>query len=283
MDFLVIGAITRDLLADGSFTVGGTVTYSAVTARNLGLSAGIVTSADPSLDVGALLQGISLARRPSPVTTTFENIYHGRDRVQYIRDVAAPIASDDVPAAWRSASIVHLGPLAQELSPDILGLFGGDSLIGVTPQGWMRCWGQDRRVGHCPWESAQAILSRADALIFSREDVDFDAGAIHRYAQWARVMVVTQNWLGCTVYVRGERPRNFPAFHAREVDPTGAGDVFAAAYLIRLKETGDPYVAAHFANCVAAFSVEGTGVTAIPTRAKVEARLRGSKKYTLYS
>ena len=277
MDFLVIGTITRDLLPDGGFALGGTVAYSAVTARNLGLAAGIVTSADPSLDVSSLLQGIELARRPSPVTTTFENIYHGHERRQYVRAVAAPITAADVPAGWRSAPIVHLGPLVQELSPDILGLFASDSLIGVTPQGWMRCWGEDGLVGHCPWETAQAILTRADVLIFSKEDVDLDSGAIHRYAQWAKVMVVTQNWLGCTVYVRGQRPRNFPAFHAQGIDPTGAGDVFAAAYLIRLKETGDPYAAAHFANCVASFSVEGKGTSAIPTRAKVEARLRSCR------
>ena len=274
MDFVVIGALTRDLAPDGSFALGGTVTYSAVTARNLELVAGIVTSADPDLDHSSLLAGVEVVRRPSPVTTTFENIYHGHERQQYVRAVAAPISTQDVPAAWRSAPIIHLGPLAQEISPGMVDIFDAGSLIGVTPQGWMRCWGEDGLVSHCPWESAQAVLSRADVLIFSKEDVDFDAGAIHRYAKWAKVMVVTQNWLGCTVYVRGQRPRNFPAFRAKEVDPTGAGDVFAAAYLIRFRETGDPYAAAHFANCVASFSVEGSGVSAIPSRTKVERRLR---------
>jgi 1D-myo-inositol 3-kinase len=274
MDFVVIGALTKDLLPDGSFSLGGTVTYSAVTARNLELSAGIVTSADPALDYSSLLAGVEVVRRPSPVTTTFENIYHGHERQQYVRAVAAPILTQDVPAAWRCAPIVHLGPLAQEISPDLVDIFDAGSLIGVTPQGWMRCWGEDGLVSHCAWQSAEAILSRADVLIFSKEDVDFDAGAIHRYAQWAKVMVVTQNWLGCTVYVRGQRPRNFPAFRAQEVDPTGAGDVFAASYLVRYRETGDPYTAAHFANCVASFSVEGKGIGAIPSRTKVERRLR---------
>jgi 1D-myo-inositol 3-kinase len=274
MDFVVIGTLTKDLLPDGSFSLGGTVTYSAVTARNLELAAGIVTSADPDLDYSALLAGVEVVRRPSPVTTTFENIYHGHERRQYVRAVAAPILAQDVPAAWRSAPIIHLGPLAQEIPPDMVDIFDGGSLIGVTPQGWMRCWGDDGLVSHCQWDSAEAILSRADVLIFSKEDVDFDAGAIHRYAKWAKVMVVTQNWLGCTVYVRGQRPRNFPAFRASEVDPTGAGDVFAAAYLVRYRETGDPYAAAHFANCVASFSVEGKGVGAIPSRTKVERRLR---------
>jgi sugar/nucleoside kinase (ribokinase family) len=54
------------------------------------------------------------------------------------------------------------------------------------------------------------------------------------------------------------------------VDPTGAGDVFATAFLIRLAETGDPGQAARFANVTASFSVEGWGMAAIPTRLQVE-------------
>ncbi|MDO9065583.1 MAG: ribokinase, partial [Chloroflexota bacterium] len=60
MDFVVIGTLTKDLLPDGSFTLGGTVTYSAVTARNLELAAGIVTSADASLDYSSLLAGVEV-------------------------------------------------------------------------------------------------------------------------------------------------------------------------------------------------------------------------------
>ena len=38
-DYLVIGHITKDLLNRG-FTVGGAVTYSGLTARNLGRKVG---------------------------------------------------------------------------------------------------------------------------------------------------------------------------------------------------------------------------------------------------
>ncbi len=64
-----------------------------------------------------------------------------------------------------------------------------------------------------------------------------------------------------------------PAYQAAEVDPTGAGDVFAAAYLIALEECGDPFQAARFANATASLSIEGEATSAIPTRAQVEERL----------
>jgi sugar/nucleoside kinase (ribokinase family) len=48
------------------------------------------------------------------------------------------------------------------------------------------------------------------------------------------------------------------------VDPTGAGDVFAAALLCHLYRHGDPREAVNFANYVASFSVGQVGVEGIP-------------------
>ena len=57
-----------------------------------------------------------------------------------------------------------------------------------------------------------------------------------------------------------------PAFPVREVDPVGAGDVFAAAYLVAYHESRDPVYAATWASCAASFAVEAPGVAGIPTR-----------------
>jgi hypothetical protein len=43
--------------------------------------------------------------------------------------------------------------------------------------------------------------------------------------------------------------------------------------LVRLYETGNPVVAAHFASVVAAAAVEGPGVQHIPSRAEVLRRM----------
>ena len=47
-DFLAIGHVTRDLLPDGSWRLGGTVAFAALTAARLGLRPAIVTSASAS-------------------------------------------------------------------------------------------------------------------------------------------------------------------------------------------------------------------------------------------
>jgi sugar/nucleoside kinase (ribokinase family) len=54
---------------------------------------------------------------------------------------------------------------------------------------------------------------------------------------------------------------HFPAYPAVELDPTGAGDVFAASFLCSLYRHGDPREAVNFANRVAAYSVEAMGVS----------------------
>jgi sugar/nucleoside kinase (ribokinase family) len=57
------------------------------------------------------------------------------------------------------------------------------------------------------------------------------------------------------------------------VDPTGAGDVFAAAFLVRYQETNDPLEAAAFAACAASCAVEGVSVTSLGDRGEVVRRL----------
>jgi 1D-myo-inositol 3-kinase len=271
-DFVAVGHVTKDMGPEGSYTIGGTVTYAALTAHSLGLSAAIVTSASPDLDLPSLLPGVEVHILPSSSSTVFENIYQGQRRQQIVHSTATPLSASDLPPAWSGASIALLGPVADELGLDWLRVFG-QALVGVTPQGWMRQWDNGGTVTGKPWRDAERILSNIDVLVFSEQDVSGDEATIGRYAEIAPIAVVTQGRLGATVYC-GDSRRHFPAFHAREVDPTGAGDVFAAAFLVRLRETGDPYQAAPFANCAAAISIEGPGVSAIPTRQQMRERLR---------
>ena len=54
------------------------------------------------------------------------------------------------------------------------------------------------------------------------------------------------------------------------MDATGAGDIFAAAFFVRLSATRDPWAAARFATQLAARSVTRRGLDAIPTQAEIQ-------------
>lgn len=263
VDYLVIGHVTKDVL-NGDFTVGGTATYSALTARNFGYRVGVVTSAAPDLDLDSVLQGVAVVRQPSSATTTFQNIYVDGARQQFIRAVADDIRAESIPPAWRRTPIVHVGPVALECcAADLVHLFAG-TLVGMTPQGWMRQWDDQGRVSPRLLTGSEHILPLARAVILSEEDVGGDLSLVENYAQLVDILVLTAGWKGSTVY-HGGQVRRFPARDVREVDPTGAGDIFATAYLICLHETGDPWTSARFANCVASGSVERAGLDSIPT------------------
>ncbi len=265
-DYLVVGHITKDLY-NGGYKIGGTATYSALTARRLGYRAGIVSSNGPDIDLSTLPPDLLLELRPCAATTTFQNIYDDGHRRQHVGAQAALLRASDVPSGWQASPIVHLGPVAQEVEEALAAQFP-DALLGLTPQGWMRRWGADGIVHSAVWDPSDALLARADAVILSREDVGDDAARIDAYARRTRLLVLTAGWKGATVYHRGQ-VRTYPAPSVKEVDPTGAGDIFATAFLIALHEMGDPYRAAQFANCVAAHSVERSGVSSIPTEDEV--------------
>lgn len=275
--YVAVGHITQDV-RNGSFVFGGTVTYASLTARNLGYRAAIVTALpyevlqDPAF--AELYRGIAVAALPSEQATVFENIYTPAGRVQYLRSHARVLDPALIPPHLLRAPVVHLAPVAQEIPPAILASIGPSSLVGITPQGWMRRWDRTGRVWPERWTSAEQFLARADALVFSEEDTGGNMQEAERYVTLARIAVITRGARGCTVYVRGARPLDLPAFPAREVDPTGAGDVFAAAFFLKLAERSDPEEAGIYANCVASFAVEDIGTRGIPTKEQVEARLR---------
>lgn len=268
-DFLVVGHLTKDLGEEG-YTLGGTAIYSALTARNLGRKVAVVTSAGPDIEL-ELLEGVDLLCLPSPTTTIFRNIYRGEHRSQFLYSRASPIGVDAVPLDWRGLPIVHLGPVAQELGEEMVGLFP-HSLLCLTPQGWLRRWNEEGRVHPQRWEGAESVLPSIDLLIVSEEDLGGEAASLRQHLDLPPISVVTQGAQGATLYHK-EKSYRFPAPQARSVDPTGAGDIFAAAFLVRLTETGNPHMAARFANAAASLSIERIALSGIPTRAEVEERL----------
>ena len=266
LDYLVIGHVTRDL--DGSSSrIGGTAAYAARTARALGCRVGVITSAGAGMDLRQSLSDVLITRLLAPTSTTFENIYTEAGRQQVIHNVARPLGFEALPHDWR-ARLVHVGPVAQECDPALVsGL--GEAFVGVTPQGWMRQWDEDGYVSRSRWEEAELVLPYADAVVLSEEDVRGDRSVVTEYAQKTRCLALTQGAAGCTVYAAGQ-VRHFPAPTVQEVDPTGAGDVFAASLFYALQRGQDAWAAARFANCVAARSVTRHGIFAAPNPQEVD-------------
>lgn len=269
IDYLAIGHITRDLTPEGD-KLGGTVSFSSRLAQALGCKTAVLTSSSLDFKWQHELPGIDIISIPAAETTTFKNIYTANGRVQTLSGVAAPLGAAHVPEAWQRASIVHLGPMADEIDPAIIHLFSR-SMVCLTPQGWHRKWDKNGRVTPKTWTAAADILPLAAAVIVSHEDLP-DEDTFHLYQNQCKLLVVTHGDNGCTVY-HDDEIRHIPTSPANELDPTGAGDTFATAYFVRLQQTdGDPWEAARFANEIATLSVQYSGVSAKVTA--VQAHLK---------
>jgi len=142
-------------------------------------------------------------------------------------------------------------------------------LLGLTPQGWMRQWDENGRVSPRGWAGAESALAQADAVVLSVEDVNGDNELIEHMAGQTKMLVVTEGAAGAVLYWNGDR-RRFRAPAVKEVDATGAGDIFATAFFVRYLHTRDPWEATRFATLLASHSVERIGLDGIPTSLEIE-------------
>lgn len=265
VDYLAIGHITIDETPEGP-RLGGSAAYAALTAQALGLKAGILTAWAEELPLGPL-EEIQIVNLGAEASTRFENTYSTEGRTQRLLQQAPFLEYHMLPEAWRNANILHLAPVAREVSPRFVKYFD-DALIGLTPQGWLRDWDDNGRVQTGEWIEGEHVLARADACILGLEDVQGDRTRIEQMAAACPILVVTEGKLGATLYAHGEEHK-ISAPEVEEVDPTGAGDIFAAAFFVRLHLTSDPLDAARFAIQVAARSVQRVGLAGVPTRDEI--------------
>ena len=266
VDYLIVGHVAVDITPTG-VQLGGTVSYSALTARALGLRVGIVTSSAADAPLQAL-DGIQIVNIPAEQSTTFENIKTENGRRQILHHQAAPILLEHIPQVWRTASIIHLAPIAGEFDPSLAEQLSG-KFIGITPQGWMRTWDENGQVAACVWENGEQALGQAGAVVMSIEDVNRDLEQVESMAHQTRILCLTEGEAGAVLYWNGDR-RRFRPIEVHEVDATGAGDIFAAAFFMRYYNTRDPWEATRFATNLAARSVTRVGLNGIPTAQEIE-------------
>lgn len=266
-DYLLIGHIARDITPQGP-QLGGTVSYAAYTAAAFGLRVAILTSAAPSEPLLRFLPpDVSVISVPSRHTTTFENLYTPDGRIQYMYYRAQTLTPDALPPAWQQARLIHLAPIAYEVDPAMVTAFNG-SPVCVTPQGWMRRREPDGRVQTKEWTSAEQVLSQARLTVISEEDIRHDPGLEHVFARIAPLLIVTRGERGGTLYENGQ-PRSFPTPQVTQVEPTGAGDIFATALHIALDRLGHLDRAIQVAATLAATSVTRSGFASAPTPEEV--------------
>ncbi len=278
--FLAIGHVTRDEFpGETGWRLGGTATYTAATAARLGAHASLVTRVGPNelatLEERCTRLGIELVALPSEVTTTFVFRYEDGRRILRLRQRARALRLADIPEPLRAADAVVLGSVAHEIDRSLLGAFGHAATV-VTAQGYLREWDADGAIHPRRWQDVALVTAKASAIVLSEEDV---AGDLLEPRRWAghTPVIVTLAERGALVLADG-RETMVDAYHAdRVVDPTGAGDAFAAGLAIALAEGGSLIDAVRFAHATASFAVEAVGTDGLADRARIALRMTAAR------
>jgi sugar/nucleoside kinase (ribokinase family) len=269
-NLVAIGHVTLDHFGE-VIRPGGAALYAAITAHRLGLSAAILTSHGVDFPLDEVPSQIEVVGLEAPATTAFEHREAKGGRVLRARGGALPLSAGDLPEDWRPSPLVLLAPVLQEVDPMIAAAFP-EAAVGAELQGWLRSADAEGAIGPAPWASADALLPRLQAIFVSRHDLSGQEAEVSEWVQRVPLAVVTAGAAGAILYVNGDRYEVRPR-RAREVDPTGAGDVFAATFLIHYDRHGDPWEAAEAATCAASLSVEGEGWSTVPDAAALAAAL----------
>ena len=269
-DFVAVGHVTLDRFEHAT-RPGGAALYAAVTAHRLGLSVGLLTSHGDDFPLEVIPSPIEVVNVPAAATSVFE-YRAGRDaRPVKVTAAARPLAAADVPQDWRDAGLALLAPVIDEVDSTVADVFS-EASVAAAAQGWLRRAAAGGDVVSRPWAPPAELLGRLQALFFSTEDVRGQESRLTEWVQRLPFTIVTAGATGALLYVNGERYEVRPR-PAREVDATGAGDVFAATFVIRHHLGGDPWQAAAAASCAASLAVEGEGWSTVPDRPALETAL----------
>lgn len=263
--------MTLDKRPEGD-VAGGSVTYATATARKLGWETAALTTCGPEFDPARELPDVPVFLHRSPATTRFVNEY-GLDgmRHQVLLSKAGPVHVGPLPETWRRPDVLLLAPLAGEIEGGLAPTFEAEA-VGAVAQGWVRDFAPDGAVSPREWRDPGAALAGVHVLFVSQHDLPPGGQQPRDFLAWVPMVAVTRGWRGAVLHTR-DATHEVPGLPRPEVDPTGAGDVFATAFLVRYHETGDALESAAFANCAASCAVEGVGASSLGDRAEVQRRM----------
>jgi sugar/nucleoside kinase (ribokinase family) len=274
---LAIGHVTWDRL-QGQDVLGGSVSYAAACVSKLGWEAAVLTAAAPDFDPERDLPGVDVFLQPAAQTTRFANVYAADgQREQRLLARADDVALDPLPDEWRDPDVLLICPVAGEVRGALAPAFSA-ATVGAIAQGWLRAFDGDGWVSPCDRGNLARDLTGVHVLFASENDLPQAEQRARAWLSHVPLVALTRGWRGLTLLARdSEQP--VPSLPAEEIDPTGAGDVFAAAFLVRYHETGNPLEAAAFGACAAACVVEGFGLTTLGDRHEIARRLARRERF----
>jgi len=272
----VVGSTTIDTIVSQHRSVtkiGGVTAYAGITYSRHGLDTFVVSNIannDRTIVDRLEQENIIVLNGQTNRTTHFVNDIKKYSRRQEIFNRARPIQLRQLLTVLDRIDGLHLGPLhPDDIEPEVLtALQNADLKIFLDVQGYIRKV-VNKRVSTAVSRHLPAALSTA--RIIKANGTELKVILEHYQKGLAELMksfeieesVITLGQKGGWVETRSGEKFDYTADRIETVtDPTGAGDVFFAAYLIcRFVNSQDIPDACRYAAGTAARQVEGTHIS----------------------
>jgi hypothetical protein len=281
---LSVGAITRDRYGD-TVEIGGSAYYASRVFSGLGASARIATNAPSELSGIPELNGIELLFTGNAPVPVFVNEYsEASARRQWVENAAAKISPRALSAPLLDVDALFLCPVLGEvpIEPWISAVRA--RCVGLGIQGFLRAAETSkpgvskRSVVPAPFFPDPALLAEVDAAFLSEEDLALaPSGFLDLLRTSVRLVFLTRGAEGARIF-RDGGVAEIGVHPTNAIDPTGAGDAFAAACLFAFASDEDPIAAARLGAAAASIVVEGVAGACLHRIGEAHERVRSIQR-----
>jgi sugar/nucleoside kinase (ribokinase family) len=272
----VIGSTTVDkIVAKNSsfFKIGGVTTYSGITYARHGIKTFAVTNIAPldsELSNRLQKQNVIVCHGQTEYTTHFENTIDGDNRRQRIPLKARKIGSLQISNVLKHVRSVHLGPLhPSDIDIKAIKLLTApDLFVIVDAQGYVRSVKNEIVYPHVS-KKLTNVLKASQIVKVNASEYD----KICNYYQMHAAELVKRFKIEEFIVTLGKKGGfvktglgdciHYDPVEVKTIeDPTGAGDIFLAAYVIaRFSNTKDISNACKYAAKLVSQHIEGDYIT----------------------
>jgi len=205
----------------------------------------------------------------SKETGGFKLVYDmSGNRTLKVLGVAGKITKKDIPDECLNARYILLGPILQEIDLDLVSFLKEttNSKVFLDPQGLVRKISPDKQIVYkSERENVRKIVSMVDFIKPNEHESIIMTGTSDPFvsakilAEWGSpVAMVTLAERGSVVCDREEIVK-IPAYETFAIDPTGAGDVYAGAFIYEYAKMENVVSSCLFASAAASIMVEHSG------------------------
>lgn len=294
-DLVAIGNPVYDFIstpatASSQRILSGCSTNVCLAARRLGMKEVMLVGnvgADFSQEFHAEMRrhGIKVINTGTTNRTTGFSIKYDESGERTLRLIAdaGKIPIGNVWSDCRQTRYLLIGPVLREIDvAEIVDLIGStSSVVFLDPQGLIRRLANDGRVEHsCEREQLKKLVELVDFIKPNKYEAQVITGlqdrveSAKKLIEWgAETAIVTLGESGSLVCDQ-RTCFHVPAFETRAVDPTGAGEFYAGAFLAELSRTGDLRSSCLYASAAASIMIESPRPEIPLTEGEVRRRAR---------